>query len=43
MRAINQRQFCVLARRCARQQIETLKHETELAIANFRELIAVES
>src|SRR4029453_5878604 len=42
MRAINQRQLRVLARRCAAQQIETLKHETELAIADLRELITIE-
>jgi hypothetical protein len=40
--AIDKRQLGVLARRCACQQIETLKHEAELAIANLCELIAIE-
>jgi hypothetical protein len=43
MRAVNQRQFRILARRCACQEIETLKHETELPIANLCELIAIEA
>jgi hypothetical protein len=43
MCAVNQWQFGVLARRCAAQQIETLKHETQLAIANLCELIAIEA
>ena len=42
MRAVKQRQLDVLARRGARQQIETLKNETEFVIANVGELIAIE-
>ena len=42
MRAIKQRQLHVFARRCARQQIETLKNKTEFMVANVGQLVAVE-
>ena len=42
MRAVKQWQLDILARRSARQQIETLKNETEFVIANICELIAIE-
>ena len=41
-RAVNHRQLHILARRRAGQEIEPLKNETDLAIANVRELIAIE-
>ena len=43
LRAVKQRQLHIFARRGAGQQIETLKHKTDLAIANVGELIAIEA
>src|SRR6266478_3622460 len=43
MYAINQRQFRVLARGCARQEIKILKDKSDFAIADVGELIAVQS
>ena len=40
--AVNQRQLGVLARRGARQQIEILKNESNFAIADLGELIAIQ-
>ena len=42
MFAVKQRQLDVFARRSARQQIKALKNETEFAIANVGQLIAIE-
>src|SRR5436190_336125 len=36
---IEQRQLDVVERRCARQQIETLEHETDFTVSYGRELI----
>ena len=36
---INHRQFDILNRRRARQQIKPLKHKTDLAVADFRQLV----
>src|SRR5262249_7743772 len=41
-RSVKQRQLDILAGRCARQQIETLKNETEFVIANVGEPIAIQ-
>src|SRR5713101_6073309 len=43
MIAIKQRQLHVFPCRCARQQIEVLKNKTDLAIANIRELVPLQS
>ena len=43
MIAIKQRQLHVFPCRCARQQIEVLKNKTDLAIANVRELVSLQS
>ncbi len=43
LRAIKQRQLDVLPRRCARQEIKTLKDETDFPIANIGEPIAIKA
>src|SRR5260370_40553342 len=43
LRAIKQRQLDILPRRCARQEIKTLKDETDFAIANISEPIAIKA
>src|SRR5437660_495662 len=35
LRAVDERQLGILARRCAREQIKIMKHETDFAIATL--------
>src|SRR5438477_6416446 len=43
MRTVKQRQLDILPRRCAWQEIKTLKDETDFAIANISEPIAIKA
>jgi hypothetical protein len=43
MLAVKKRQLDIFTRRCSRQQIETLKNKSDLAVANIGELVPIQT